>query len=108
MTMTRTIVLGVACASIMSIAQAQTSVGGGAAAGAGAGVSSGQSGANTGASGGVTGGAKVVTPPASAGAGVSGGANTGTSVDTNQAQQPGVDIKGGASGNAGGSGSIRR
>jgi hypothetical protein len=106
--MTRTILLAVACASMMSIAQALTSVGGGAATGAGAGVSSGQSGTNTGASGGVTGGAKVVTPPASAGAGVSGGAKSGTSIDTNQAQQPSIDLKGGASGDASGSGSIRR
>jgi hypothetical protein len=81
-----------------SLAQAQTSgpAGGGAAVGAGAGTSSG--GVNGGATGGIIGGGSVVTPPASAGASTSQPA-----IDINRAQQPGIGVNSGASGN----GSIR-
>jgi hypothetical protein len=51
---------------------------------------------------GITGGGAVVTPPASTGAGVSGSASGSVSqpsVDTNQAQQPGIGVNSGASGN---------
>jgi hypothetical protein len=72
------------------MAHAQTS----GSAGAGASVGAGSTG--------IIGGGSVVTPPASTGAGVSGGASGSVSqpsVDINQAQQPGVGVNSGASGN---------
>jgi hypothetical protein len=55
----------------------------------------------------------VVTPPGSAGAGASGGTSGGAtinqpSIDTNQAQQPGVGIGAGTSGGASGGATIKR
>jgi hypothetical protein len=101
--MTKTWFLALACAtSVASLAQAQTSgpAGGGASAGAGAGTSSG--GVSGGATGGIIGGGSVVMLPASTGAG--GAASTSQpSIDINQAQQPGIGVNSGASGN----GSIR-
>jgi hypothetical protein len=110
--MRKTWFLALACAaSVASLAQAQTpgTAGGGASAGAGAGTSSG--GVSGGATGGIIGGGSVVTPPASTGAGASGGAGGAAStaqpsqpsIDINQAQQPGIGVNSGASGN----GSIR-
>ena len=97
--MTKTFVVALVCAvSAVSIAQAQTS----GSAGGGASVGAGTSGGNVSGSTGITGGGSVVTPPASAGAGVSGGASGSVrqpSIDTNQAQQPGIGVNSGASGN---------
>jgi hypothetical protein len=97
--MIKTFVIALVCAaSVVSMAQAQTSgsVGGGASVGAGT------SGGGVSGSTGITGGGAVVTPPASTGVGVSSGASGSVSqpsVDINQAQQPGVGVNSGASGN---------
>jgi hypothetical protein len=99
--MTKTWFLALACAaSVASLAQAQTSgpAGGGAAAGAGVGAGTSSGGVNGGATGGIIGGGSLVTPPASAGASTSQPA-----IDINRAQQPGIGVNSGASGN----GSIR-
>jgi hypothetical protein len=97
--MIKTFVIALVCAtSIVSMAQAQTS----GAAGAGASVGAGTSGGGVSGSTGITGGGSLVTPPASTGAGVSGGASGSVSqpwVDINQAQQPGIGVNSGASGN---------
>jgi hypothetical protein len=101
--MIKTLTIALVCAaSAISVAQAQTSgsVGGGASVGAG--TSSGGVSGSTG----ITGGGAVVTPPASTGVGATGGAKGSVSqpsVDINQAQQPGIGVNSGASGN----GSIR-
>jgi hypothetical protein len=108
--MTKTCFLALVCvAAVASTAQAQTSGPAGGRASAGAGTSSG--GVSGGATGGIIGGGSVVTPPASTGAGASGGAGGAAStaqpsqpsIDINQAQQPGIGVNSGASGN----GSIR-
>lgn len=95
--MTKTILIALVCAaSSISLAQAQTSgsVGGSASGSTGSGSTTGST------TGGITGGGSIATPPASAGAGVSGGARTNQpSVDINQAQQPGIGVNSGASGN---------
>jgi hypothetical protein len=89
--MIKTFAIALACvASVVSMAQAQTSGSAGASVGAG----------RTGT--GITGGSSVVTPPASTGVGVSGGASGPTSqpaqpsIDTNRAQQPGIGVNSGA------------
>ena len=89
--MIRTLAITFICvASVVPMAQAQTS----GSPGAGASVGAGRTG--------ITGGSSVVTPPASTGAGVSGGASSPTSqpaqpsIDINRAQQPGVGVNSGA------------
>jgi hypothetical protein len=88
--MIKTFAIALVCvASVVSMAQAQTS---GSAAG-GASVGSGRTGNGPALP---SNGSSVVTPPASTGVGVSGGASGSTSqptqpsIDTNQAQQPGI------------------
>jgi hypothetical protein len=87
--MIRTFAIALVCvASVVSMAQAQTSGSAGAPAGAG--------------KTGITGSSSVVTPPASSGVGVSGGASAPTSqpsqpsMDINRAQQPGIGVNSGA------------
>jgi hypothetical protein len=81
----------VCVASVVSMAQAQTPGSAGATIGAG----------RTG----ITGGSSVVTPPASTGVGVSGAPSGSTSqpaqpsMDINRAQQPGIGVNTGGSGN---------
>jgi hypothetical protein len=96
--MIKTFAITLVCAaSVVSMAQAQAP----GSAGAGASVGAGSSGGSTG----IIGGGSVVTPPASTGAGISGGAGgargsvSQPSVDINQAQQPGIGVNSGASGN---------
>jgi len=89
--MIKTFAVAFVCvASVVSMAQAQTS----GSAGAGASVGSGRSGNGPALP---SNGSSVVTPPASTGGvSVSGGARGSTSqptqplIDTNQAQQPGI------------------
>jgi hypothetical protein len=82
-------------ASVVSMAHAQTS----GSAGAGAPVGAGRTG--------ITGSSSVVTPPASTGVGVSGAPSGSTSqpaqpsIDINRAQQPGIGVNSGGSGNGG-------
>jgi hypothetical protein len=110
--MTKTILIALACAAgAVSMAQAQTSGSAGAGGSGGVGNTGSHGTYSGGASGGVSGGGNVVTPPGSAGAGASGGASGGAtvnqpSIDTNQAQQPGVGV--GTSGGASGGATIRR
>jgi hypothetical protein len=92
MKMIKTFAIAFVCvASVVSMAQAQTPGSAGATVGAG----------RTG----ITGGSSVVTPPASSGVGVSGGASAPTSqpaqpsMDINRAQQPGIGVNTGGSGN---------
>jgi hypothetical protein len=92
--MIKTFAIALVCvASVVSMAQAQTSGSAGAPVGAG--------------KTGITGGSSVVTPPASTGVGVSGAPSGSTSqpaqpsIDINRAQQPGIGV------NSGGNGSTR-
>jgi hypothetical protein len=91
--MIKTLAIALVCvASVVSMAQAQTS----------GSVGAGSSGGGMSGSTGSIGGGSVVTPPASTGAGVSGGSTSQPSqptIDINRAQQPGIGVNNGASGN---------
>jgi len=100
--MIKTFAIALVCAaSVVSMAQAQTS----GSAGVGSSVGAGTSGGGVSGSTGITGGSSVVTPPASTGVVVGGGASGAVSqpaqpsIDTNQAQQPGIGVNSGAGGN---------
>jgi hypothetical protein len=94
--MIKTLAIALVCvASVVSMAQAQTS----GSAGAGAPVGAGSSGGGANGSTGIIGGGSVVTPPASTGASGSTSQPSRPTIDTNRAQQPGIGVNSGASSN---------